>query len=416
MCTTVSGSPDGNEISFLYDPPLQGPYNGVSLGVNYTTLTNGKDQIAIRNGNIICRTGPGTFADSTNTRLAFYRVEADGSEIQLLNEYSPLKSKNPRYYEWPTNRYEFTAEYSFSSTPDEQIYGTGMQTDHMVNKKGQVIDFLNFSSHVPTPVYMSSIGYEFIWNSDAEGRMEFGPLRTRFVSGQTTLVDYVVISAPAGDYDGLQQKLSAATGRAPTPPDWPLGNLQSKLRYENQTEILLPADNFVKYDIPVSLIVIDYQSWAHNGDWALDPNLWPDPASMSAYVKNITGAEMMASLWPAVEDASVNYETLEYNGWLSATKTGPGTTDNWNGSYIRNYDATNPEACAFLWETLNDNYYSKGIKNFWLDQADGGSLGEAWENTEQFGYVASIPYPLPSVLYAAGTQKSVGNLENNFPF
>ncbi|KAJ5771635.1 hypothetical protein N7520_002164 [Penicillium odoratum] len=402
--------PNGNEVSFLYDPPLEGPEGGISIGMKADTLFNGSAPIAIRNGNTICRTFGGTFSSGTNTRLAFYRVEADGSESMLLNEYSPTKSKNPRYYEWPTNGYEFHTEYSFSSSPDEQIYGTGMQQDHMVNKKGQTIDFINFNSHVPIPVFMSSKGYAFVWNSAASGRMEFGPLRTRFVSEMSTLVDYVVIGAPKGDYDALQQKLTAATGRAPPPPEWSLGYLHSKLRYENQTEILLLADNFVKNDIPVSLIIIDYESWAQNGDWALDPALWPDPASMSAYVKERTGAEMMASLWPAVEDDSVNYLEMQRNGFLSATKTGPGTTDAWNGTYIRNYDATNPDARKFLWDTLYRNYYVKGIKNFWIDQADGGSLGEAWENTAQFGYVASIPYALPDVLYMAGTQKSVGKL------
>lgn len=131
---------------------------------------------------------------------------------------------------------------------------------------------------------------------------------------------------------------------------------------------------------------------------------------MAAQVKNITGAEMMASLWPSVEDRSVNYQYMQANGLLSATRSGPGTTDSWNGSYIRNIDSTNPEARKFLWDTLKENYYDKGIKNFWIDQADGGALGEAWENNGQTNYVESIPYALPDVLYYAGTQDTVGKL------
>ncbi|OBT76318.1 hypothetical protein VF21_03304 [Pseudogymnoascus sp. 05NY08] len=77
--------PNGNEISFLYDPPLEGPENGVSLRIEDATLIDGTDQIEIRNGNTICRTFGGTFA-KTHTRLAFYRVESDGSETMLLNQ------------------------------------------------------------------------------------------------------------------------------------------------------------------------------------------------------------------------------------------------------------------------------------------------------------------------------------------
>ncbi|KAG9560050.1 glycoside hydrolase family 31 protein, partial [Aureobasidium melanogenum] len=399
--------PSGNEISFLYDPPVEGPENGKARGMSYDTRSNGNTSVSIRNGNAIFR----TFGlDNGHYRLAFYRVEANGSETLLTNEYNPVKSLNPRYYSWRGPGSEFSAAFSFSTDPDEQIYGTGTQQDHMVNKKGAVIDLINFNTHIPTPMFMSSRGYGFVWNSAAEGRMEFGPLRNRFTSESTTVVDYAIVSAPQGDYDGLQRKLSAITGRAPIPPDFSLGYLHSKLRYENQTEVLLLAQNFHNRSIPVSMIVIDYQSWAHQGDWGLDPALWPNVSYMAAQVKQLTGAEMMASLWPSVEDASVNYIEMQADGYLSATRSGPGTTDSWNGTYIRNYDSTNPDARKFLWDTLRRNYYEKGIKNFWIDQADGGALGEAWENNGQQSYIQSIPYPLPDVLYHAGTQLSVGKL------
>ena len=399
--------PTGDEISFLYDPPLEGPENGISHGMSFDTQTNGNSSITIRNGNTIVRTYG---IDEAGYRLAFYRVEPDDSLTLLTHEYSPLKSLNPRYYSWSGAGYEFSAAFSFSATPDEQIFGTGTQQDHMINKKGQVIDMINFNTHIPTPIFMSSRGYAMIWNSASEGRMEFGTLRTRFVADSLTIVDYTIMSASEGDHDTLQQRLSAQTGRAPAPPDFSLGYLHSKLRYENQSEVLRLAQNFVDYNIPVSLIVIDYQSWAHQGDWGLDPGLWLNVQYMANQVKTLTGAEMMASLWPSVEDASVNYLTMQADGYLSATRSGPGTTDSWNGSYIRNYDATNPAARAFLWDNLMRNYYNQGIHNFWIDQADGGNLGEAYENNGQSTYIQSIPYPLADVLYAAGTQSSVGKL------
>jgi alpha-glucosidase (family GH31 glycosyl hydrolase) len=401
--------PTGQEISFVYDPPLEGFEDGQAHGMDYDTAFNGNESLAIRNGNMIVRT-TGWGGNPGGYRLAFYRVEEDGSETLLTNEYAPLKSVNPRYYSWNGPGAEFSAEFTFSTTPDEQFYGTGTQQDHLVNKKGTVIDLINFNTHIPTPVFMSNKGYGFVWNMASEGRMEFGQLRNKFTAASATLVDYVIVASPAGDYDTLQQRLSALTGRAPTPPDFALGYIQSKLRYENQTEVELLAQNFKDHNIPVGMIVIDYQSWADQGDWALDPRLWPDVAAMARKVKELTGAEMMASLWPSVSDDSVNYEALQMNGWLTATRDGPGTTDSWNGSYIRNIDSTNPDARRFLWDTLKRNYYDKGIRNFWIDQADGGALGEAYENNGQSLYIQSIPYALPNVLYAAGTQLGVGKI------
>jgi len=79
-----------------------------------------------------------------------------------------------------------------------------------------------------------------------------------------------------------------------------------------------------------------------------DPNLWPDPAAMAAQVKELTGAELMVSLWPSVEDLSVNYPALQENGFLVTTRDGTGITDSFNGVYTRLIDSTNPGAREFL--------------------------------------------------------------------
>lgn len=90
--------------------------------------------------------------------------------------------------------------------------------------------------------------------------MRFGPLRTHFFSEISTRVNYVVIGAPEGDHDALQGKLKTATGRVPIPPDSSLGCLRSKLWYENPTEAMLLADNFVMNDMPMPMVIIDYES------------------------------------------------------------------------------------------------------------------------------------------------------------
>lgn len=35
-------------------------------------------------------------------------------------------------------------------------------------------------------------GYAFVWNMASEGRMEFSPVRNRFTSEETNVVDYYV--------------------------------------------------------------------------------------------------------------------------------------------------------------------------------------------------------------------------------
>lgn len=88
-------APTGHEIGFVYDPPLEGPENGEAHGMTFDTAFNGNRSEELRNGNMIVRTS-GWGGSPGGYRLAFYRVEANGSETLLTNEYAPLKSLNPR--------------------------------------------------------------------------------------------------------------------------------------------------------------------------------------------------------------------------------------------------------------------------------------------------------------------------------
>lgn len=87
--------PTGNEVSFIYDPPLEGFEDGKAHGLDFDTAFNGNRTVAIRNGRIVVRTS-GWGGKPGGYRLAFYRVEQDGSETLLTDEYAPLKSVNPR--------------------------------------------------------------------------------------------------------------------------------------------------------------------------------------------------------------------------------------------------------------------------------------------------------------------------------
>ncbi|EEB91821.1 hypothetical protein MPER_09760 [Moniliophthora perniciosa FA553] len=73
------------------------------------------------------------------------------------------------------------------------------------------------------------------------------------------------------------------------------------------------------------------------------------------------------------------------------------------------FDPTNPEAREFLWRRLNESYFSKGIHNFWIDQADGGVLGEPVENIGD-GDVSNIPYARAFTQYYIGTQEATGKM------
>ncbi|KAF5350612.1 hypothetical protein D9756_008631 [Leucocoprinus leucothites] len=398
---TILRDPTGNEPSAFLDPPLEGPSSkGLEHSINAPFMGNG----TIRNGDLVVEVLFGA--------TSFYRVEPNGTRTLLTNEFKDTKSPYARNYVQNIVGNAYQAQFSFSADPDEMFFGTGQHAcckDHSVNKKGQVVDLFNYNSHVTLPVWMSNKGYLMFVNYPGNGRIEFDRLKTRFVADETTVFDYYITAAPVGDYDTLQQQFTSVTGRQPTPPDFILGYQQSKLRYYNQTQITTLAQRFHDEQVPVSLIVVDFFAWKFQGDWSFDSSVWPDPAAMAAEVKRLTGAEMMVSLWPSVEDLSVNYIALQEQGLLAIERGGTGITDSFAGVYTRLIDSTNPAAREFLWRQLNESYFSKGIHNFWIDQADGGSLGEFYVNNGQDPLI-TIPYPRPFTQYFLGTQEGTGKM------
>lgn len=83
--TSAYRPPTGHEVSFLYDPPIEGPEDGKPRGLSFDTRLNGSQPIVIRNGNMLFKTtGLGS-----NYWLSFYRIEANGTETLILNEYIP---------------------------------------------------------------------------------------------------------------------------------------------------------------------------------------------------------------------------------------------------------------------------------------------------------------------------------------
>ena len=79
--------------------------------------------------------------------------------------------------------------------------------------------------------------------------------------------------------------------------------------------------------------------------------------------------ELMVSIWPQVDKLSENYQEMLENGYLIRTDRGIHTAHDFQGQTVY-FDPTNPDARTFVWGKARKNYYQKGIKVFWLDEAE----------------------------------------------
>jgi alpha-D-xyloside xylohydrolase len=81
------------------------------------------------------------------------------------------------------------------------------------------------------------------------------------------------------------------------------------------------------------------------------------------------GIELMVSIWPTVDKRSENFNEMLENGYLIRTERGVRIAMTFQGSTIH-FDPTNPGSREYVWNKAKKNYYSKGIKVFWLDEAE----------------------------------------------
>jgi len=334
----------------LLDPP-PAPGATATLAEGKGILTNGKLRAEI-------------WPDGT---LHFFNTHTGRA---LLEEPKPVFNRPPARWYRPQGSDLSRVEASFRARPGETIFGLGQHQHGLLDNKGCVIDLEQRNTEVSIPFYVSSLGYGFLWNNPGVGRVELGANMTRWVMEATRGIDYYVV---AGDTPAdILEKYADATGHAPLLPDFALGFWQCKLRYRTEAELLAVAREYKRRGLPLAVIVSDYFHWRMMGDWAMDPRDWPDPAGMMKELKDM-GVELMVSIWPTVNRNNPVFTEMMERGLLAQTEHGvqahlPATDTTPEGSsLVTYYDATNPEARAFVWERVKKNYLDYGVRVFWLD-------------------------------------------------
>lgn len=319
------------------------------------------DRAIVRNGAIMAQV-------LKNGRVTFFNQDGQ----VLLDEYS----RNYVYTEHPLRvdarefrglaGGDFRLAMRFESNPNEKIFGMGQYQQPMLNLKGCKLELAQRNTQASVPFAVSSMGYGFLWNNPAVGSVVFGRNYTEWTAHSTKQLDYWITAGTTPAM--ILEAYTGATGRPPMMPEYAMGLWQSKLRYQTRDELMAVAREYVRRGIPLSVIVIDFLHWPHEGDWKFDETYWPDPAGMIRELEEM-GIRTLVSIWPTVEQNSENYDELMAKGYLVRAERGL----NWSmdaGENTQFLDVTNPDARKRFWEIVQKNYHNLGIQNFWLDVAE----------------------------------------------
>lgn len=295
---------------------------------------------------------------------------------------------------------------TFMPNDDEMFFGMGHSFDNQFNLKGSTVDIINTNAKCTIPFYYSSLGYGFLWNVPSTGLAEFGNNRTRFTSDACKFIDYVVIG---GNAKQASKILADITGHAPLMPYWATGFWQSRLRYENQDELLKVSRRYKDEGIPLSVIIIDYFHWTEQGDYKFDPKCWYDVQAMTNELHDM-GTKLYVSVWPTVNGGSENYSHMIDNNLLMRTTRGSERVFDFYG-WNAEIDVTNPETRKFVFSRIKENYLDNGVDGLWYDEAEPEIHPEHFDNLVMYkgrGDAVGLLYPYYYAKMAYDGLKSMG--------
>ena len=179
--------------------------------------------------------------------------------------------------------------------------------------------------------------------------------RTVFSSPVAECVDYTIFT---GDADDIIASYRKVTGEVPLMPSWAFGYIHCRERFHSQEELLSTARRFREEQIPIDLIVQDWQYWGRYGWNAMrfDEEHYPDPAKMVSDLHDMD-MKLMISVWSKMDPNSEVGRIAQERGHFI-----PNTT--W-------IDFFDKDASSFYWSNFRDRLLKPyGIDAWWQDATE----------------------------------------------
>ncbi|MBP1638662.1 MAG: glycoside hydrolase family 31 [Bacteroidetes bacterium] len=203
---------------------------------------------------------------------------------------------------------------------------------------------------------------------------------TTFRSPVAQAIDYVVFYGPsADDVIATYRNLS---GNAPMFPKWAYGFWQCRERYTSGKHLVETIKEFRKRNLPVDVIVQDWQYWGNRG-WGVpqfDEKNYPNPAG---FIKDLhdLNARFNISIWSNPDkNSAIGKDYVAKNRFIPDTK--------W-------LDYFNPDTRKEYWNTLKENMFDNGVDSWWMDAVE--PENDALKGTKTFaglGDFYRLTYPL----------------------
>lgn len=195
-------------------------------------------------------------------------------------------------------------------------------------------------------------------------------------------VDYTVF---VGTADEIVSSYRTLTGEIPMMPQWALGYIHCRERYHSSEEIIRNAETFREKQIPLDLIVQDWQWWGDTGwnSMVFDSKNYPSPKALTDSLHDMN-TRLMLSVWSKIDKSSdLGKQILDKGYYIPDT--------DW-------IDFFNPDAAQAYWSNFSNRLLKPfGIDAWWQDATEPENddlVGRMVANGTMHGELVRNCYPL----------------------
>jgi len=178
---------------------------------------------------------------------------------------------------------------------------------------------------------------------------------TTLRSPNAMLLDYVVFYGPSAD--SVIATYRNLSGNVPMLPLWAYGFWQCRERYTSGTHLVETVKEFRKRNIPMDVIVQDWQYWGKYG-WGVmkfDETHYPNPAGFIKELHDLN-AHFSISVWENLDkNSEIGKDYVAKNLFIPESP--------W-------LDVFNPLARQTHWNALNQNLFAFGVDSWWMDATE----------------------------------------------
>jgi alpha-D-xyloside xylohydrolase len=178
---------------------------------------------------------------------------------------------------------------------------------------------------------------------------------TTFRSPVAKALDYVVFYGPSAD--SVIASYRNLSGNVPMFPEWVYGFWQCRERYTSGTHLVETVKEFRKRNLPMDVIVQDWQYWGKYG-WGVpkfDETNYPNPAGFIKELHDLN-AHFNISVWENLDKKSeVAKDYMDNNLFIP------------NSPWV---DVFNPLGRKTHWNALNQNLFAYGVDSWWMDATE----------------------------------------------